>query len=176
MNKMLRILAVVSVLMLVLAGAGLAEEPKAGEQKAEAKVEDKLAFTMDGIDGKSESASKLLRGKANVLIFAQSACASCREELINMSIEAKKITDKATISVVMMDMSGSNDSLTKYLADLGVKFPAYKDPKYQIAPKFGVTVTPATAVLDSKGELVKLFRGNSPDLPDQIADLLKGVK
>lgn len=179
MKKTLSIMAALSLLLFAVGGVGAAEEKKA-EAPAEAKKAeapaDKLAFPLSSIDGKAESAAKILRGKPTVLIFAQTACASCRDEMMALAPLYLKVKDKVAFAVVFVDMNASNEQLRKYLDDMGLPYQGYRDPKFEIAPKFGVSFTPVTVVLDSKGEQTASFRGFSPDLVEKVRKAIDDAK
>lgn len=162
------------ILLCLTLALGLSLPALAQEKKAEEKP-DPLAFPMTDLADKTEQASKILRGKATVLAFAQSACGACREELGMLTVMAQEQKGKYNFYVVMVDMSGNGPNLQKFLDDLGVNLKGFKDPKFVVAGKFNVGTTPSTVILNPKGEAVEMIRGFSPEMKDSILKSLQAA-
>lgn len=106
-------------------------------------------------DGTASLAS--YRGKVVFLNFWASWCAPCREEVPLLTRFQDKLGDRGTVLGVTYkdDPEASRDFARRF----GVNYPSLRDSKLELAPEYGTRALPETFVVDAKGRLVAVSRG-----------------
>src|SRR4051794_38998990 len=97
------------------------------------------------------------RGKVVVLNFWASWCPPCRQEAPLLAKFQKSLAPNGTVLGVTYkdEPSASLGFAHKY----GLTYPSLFDGKLQMAPKYGTTALPETFVIDRRGRIVALSRG-----------------
>ena len=97
------------------------------------------------------------RGKVVVLNFWASWCTPCRQEAPLLSRFQRTLEPRGTVLGVTYkdETSASLDFARRY----GITYPSLYDGKLQMAPKYGTTALPETFVIDGRGRIVALSRG-----------------
>ena len=110
------------------------------------------------LDGSSRQSLAALRGKVVVLNFWASWCPPCENEAPVLERAQRKLssTGGTVLGVTYKDdADASRDFVRKYK----LTYPSLRDDRLDLAPKYGTTKLPETFVLDKRGRVVALSRG-----------------
>ena len=130
-------------------------------------------FSISMLSGKTLSSVDLLKNNKTVLItFIQTACSSCKGEIIELNKLVKQSKAKVAVIPVAVDMRSGKDFLENYKTENGVDFDFGIDPKFSVPFMFGLSFTPATVVLQD-GKVFKIFRGYDDTIKAELAELFK---
>lgn len=111
------------------------------------------------LDGRSRKSLAELRGKVVVLNFWASWCDPCREEapiLQRAHERLQKDGDGTVLGVTYKDFA---DESRAFERKLGITYPSLRDDKLELAPEFGTVRLPETFVLDARGRIAAVSRG-----------------
>jgi cytochrome c biogenesis protein CcmG/thiol:disulfide interchange protein DsbE len=109
------------------------------------------------LDGAGTRSLADYRGKVVVLNFWASWCAPCREEAPLLERFQRTLGARGTVLGVTYkdDPSASIAFARKY----ALTYPSLRDSKLQLAPDYGTRALPETFVIDGRGRIVALSRG-----------------
>jgi cytochrome c biogenesis protein CcmG/thiol:disulfide interchange protein DsbE len=97
------------------------------------------------------------RGKVVVLNFWASWCTPCREEAPLLERVHKRLGSRGTVlGVTYKDYEADSRS---FMRKLGLTYPSLRDDQLELAPEYGTSALPETFVLDRRGRIVALSRG-----------------
>jgi cytochrome c biogenesis protein CcmG/thiol:disulfide interchange protein DsbE len=109
------------------------------------------------LDGPGSASLADYRGKVVFLNFWASWCPPCREEAPLLSRFQHQLGDRGTVlGVTYKDDPEASIAFAKKYA-LG--YPSLRDSKLELAPEYGTRALPETFVIDGKGRIVAVSRG-----------------
>lgn len=128
-------------------------------------------FSITMLSGKTASIAEMQKSNKTIVItFIQTACSSCKGEIIELNKLAKQSKANVVVVPVAVDMRSGKDFLENYKTENAVDFDFGIDPKFSIPIKFGITFTPATVVIQD-GKVAKIFRGYDEAVQGELAKL-----
>ncbi len=128
---------------------------KRGEQPAAPAS----SVSLPTLDGRSSMALDDLRGKVVVLNFWASWCDPCREEAPILERAQQRLQRAGAGTVLGVTYKDFADESRKFERELKLTYPSLRDDKLELAPKFGTSKLPETFVLDRRGRVVAISRG-----------------
>jgi cytochrome c biogenesis protein CcmG/thiol:disulfide interchange protein DsbE len=97
------------------------------------------------------------RGKVVFLNFWASWCPPCREEVPLLTRFQDKLGTRGTVlGVTYKDDPAKSQAFAE---KFGINYPSLRDSKLELAPEYGTRALPETFVVDAKGRLVAVSRG-----------------
>ncbi len=151
MTKKFLMFAMAMVLALPLL-AGAEEAPQFGKEVGQALK----PFDLKQVDGPNVTLASLA-GKKTALVFMQSSCTQCRDEMKAINAMYDNIKDKVNVAAIGVDIEPAR--LTQYKSAYKIQFPILLDPDFTVPTSIGVRVTPATIILDKDGKIARKILG-----------------
>jgi cytochrome c biogenesis protein CcmG/thiol:disulfide interchange protein DsbE len=110
------------------------------------------------LDGSSRQSLAALRGKVVVLNFWASWCPPCEDEAPVLERAQRKLASSGgtVLGVTYKDDAGASRD---FMRAHKLSYPSLRDDRLDLAPKYGTTKLPETFVLDKRGRVVALSRG-----------------
>jgi cytochrome c biogenesis protein CcmG/thiol:disulfide interchange protein DsbE len=124
------------------------------------------------LDGDGSASLETYRGKVVFLNFWASWCDPCRDEIPLLTRFQEKLGARGTVLGVTYkdDPEASRRFAEKY----NLTYPSLRDSKLELAPEYGTRALPETFVVDAKGRLVAVSRGQVTEefLDNALAEAL----
>lgn len=153
MTRKLLVFATVMMLALPFAAAAAdAPQPQYGKEIGQALK----PFDLKQVEGPNVTLESLA-GKNTVLIFMQSSCTQCRDEMKTVNAMYEQIKGKVNVAAIGVDIDPAR--LTQYKGAYKIQFPILLDPEFTVPTSVGVRVTPATIVIDKEGKIAQKILG-----------------
>ncbi len=100
-----------------------------------------------------------LRGQVVVLNFWASWCKPCRTEAPILERAHKRLSASGTGTVLGVTYNDSTPASAKFADEYGMSFPSVRDVGTKLAQRYGTIRVPETFVIDRRGRIVDVFRG-----------------
>jgi cytochrome c biogenesis protein CcmG/thiol:disulfide interchange protein DsbE len=97
------------------------------------------------------------RGKVVFLNFWASWCPPCRQEAPLLSRFQRQLGTRGT--VLGVTYKDDPDASLAFARKYGLHYPSLRDSKLELAPEYGTRALPETFVIDPRGRIVALSRG-----------------
>jgi cytochrome c biogenesis protein CcmG/thiol:disulfide interchange protein DsbE len=113
---------------------------------------------LPSLDGDGQTRLADLRGRIVVLNFWASWCGPCEQEAPALERAQHTLQAKGgtVLGVTYKDYAADS---RRFVKRFKLSYPTLRDDKLQLAPKFGTTKLPETFVLDRRGRVVAISRG-----------------
>jgi len=114
--------------------------------------------SLPGLEGNPATSLAALRGKVVVLNFWASWCDPCRAEAPTLEHAQQRLQQEngTVLGVTYKDFAGDS---RKFVSQYHLTYPSVRDDQLRLAPKFGTSKLPETFVIDRRGRIVAISRG-----------------
>jgi peroxiredoxin len=114
------------------------------------------------------------RGKWLLLVFWETTCAACREELPDIQTYYNRMTPGKMNILTVNAMNRSEGILASFLQSRNLTLPVVLDPDGAITTTYKITQFPTLFFIDSKG-IIRFVYNQRLQNTDQIADVVLSV-
>ena len=134
------------------------------------------AFAATTLDG-AEVGIEDLTGDPFMLNIWATWCAPCRAEMPELQELHDRYADQGFQVVgVSVDDRGSLGTIEAFIAEIGIDFPIYHDPSWEIVDSYSLLGLPGTFLVDGEGTVVRRwmgpFRPMEEDVQEDVRELL----
>lgn len=98
-----------------------------------------------------------LRGRAVLINFWASWCEPCRAEMPSLQELSRAHSD--TLVVLAVNLKESEPTITRFVQRTDLRLPVLRDADGAIARAWGVRIYPSTVLIDAKGRVKSVVRG-----------------
>jgi len=130
-------------------------------------------FTASTLDGGEFDGGDLVGAPYMLNIWA-TWCAPCRHEMPAL----QRLHDSYSrhgfqVVGVSVDDRGSRKTIREFLDELGIDFPIYHDPSWEISDKYGLLGLPGTFLMDEQARLVQRWTGGFDPMTREVRDQVR---
>ena len=137
-----------------------------GKEKEEPTLPSAPDFTLQTLDGKEVTLSKL-KGKVILLDFWATWCAPCRESIPHL-IQLYKTYQKNGLEVIGMNMDrGDMDTVRHFIKSIDIPYPIVITPDH-VERSYGVIGLPTTILIDKEGKIREKILGFTSEIAKQM--------
>lgn len=115
------------------------------------------------LDGDGVSSLAALRGKVVVLNFWASWCGPCESEAPVLVRAQEQLERSGAGTVLGVTYKDDAEASRDFVRKFKLSYPSLRDDKLELAPKYGTIKLPETFVLDGRGRVIALSRGEISD-------------
>jgi thiol-disulfide isomerase/thioredoxin len=116
-----------------------------------------------------------LRGRAVLINFWASWCEPCRAEMPSLQALAQ-LHGPENLRVLAVNFKEPAPAVQRFVSHTGLNLPVALDPQGQVARQWGITVFPSTVLINAKGRVQGVVRGEldwlSPQATQWVSPLL----
>lgn len=98
-----------------------------------------------------------LRGRAVLINFWASWCEPCRAEM--PSLQALAAHNPGKLVMLAVNLKESEPTITRFVQRTGLGLPVLRDADGALARAWGVSIYPSTVLIDSRGRVKSVVRG-----------------
>jgi thiol-disulfide isomerase/thioredoxin len=109
-----------------------------------------------------------LRGRAVLINFWASWCEPCRAEMPSLQALAQQQGPEQLL-VLAVNFKEALPAVQRFVSGSALRLPVLLDPQGQVARQWGITVFPSTVLINAKGQVQGMVRGELDWLSPQAA-------
>lgn len=113
-------------------------------------------FDVTDLNGKTWRQNDL-RGRAVLINFWASWCEPCRAEMPSLQALAEQNSGK--LVVLAVNLKESEPTISRFAQRTGLSLPVVRDADGALARAWGVSVYPSTVLIDARGRVTSVVRG-----------------
>lgn len=156
--------------------SSLAHAPTAEAAERNRRTDNKQAHGWTTLDGERIALDKYLSEQNIVVLdFYATWCAPCRAQTPHLVRLHKEYASRG-LRIVGLNVGGEEDlaEIPKYMSEFRITY-QLATPDKELADYYlwDNTAIPQTFVLDRRGQLIKRFVGDQPDLPVQLDQIIR---
>lgn len=129
------------------------------------------SFKAKTIDGQ-ELSSKALRGKKVLILFFNTHCRACRQELRYINEKLGDTRKNKRVLIVAVGRDNSGEELLAFRSAMKLDLAMIADPERQIYKLFAKSQIPRTYLFNKRGELIHQTRNFIREKCDEMLELL----
>ena len=132
-------------------------------------------FSASAMDGTPVTVEDLLGAPYMLNIWA-TWCAPCRQEMPELQELHNAYADQGFRVVgVSVDDKGSADLIRTFTEELGIDFPIYHDPSWEIVDSYSLLGLPGTFLVDAEGIVVRKWMGPFRPMDEDVQDDVQAI-
>ena len=133
------------------------------------------AFEASTLDGDDFNGVDLVGAPYMLNIWA-TWCAPCRHEMpVLQELHQAHAGQDFQVVGVSVDDRGARATIRAFIAEVGVTFPIYHDPSWEIMDTYGLNGLPGTFLVDAEGRFVRSWKGDFTPLADVVQESVRQV-
>ena len=130
-------------------------------------------WTLKDLDGGRYTLSENLGNGPMMLLFWATWCRPCKQEMKEYKSIFENYQEKGVqILAIAEDNSKTQGKVRSYIRSVGYEFTVLLDPTREVLKSYGGVSLPDTVILDSMGEVQKIYRGKIQKI-DELSELLE---
>jgi cytochrome c biogenesis protein CcmG/thiol:disulfide interchange protein DsbE len=115
--------------------------------------------TLPVLGGQAQRSLEGYKGKVLVLNFWASWCEPCRSEAPVLEKTQKALQADGGGTVIGATYNDTPDASSRFVHDFGLTYPSVRDVGTKLAKDYGTRALPETFVIDARGRVVAISRG-----------------
>lgn len=127
-------------------------------------------ITLQTLDGSGTVKLDEFHGRPVLLTFWASWCGPCRVELPELERLYSELAGEGFV-LLTINVDTSPSVATRFMSKLGVSLPVYRMSQRDLVA-LGINALPTNILLDREGMAIRLYRGYSPIVPEEIRKLV----
>ncbi len=132
-------------------------------------------FAAVALDG-SEVTSADLVGAPYMLNIWATWCAPCREEMPELQELHDAYADQGFQVVgVSVDDRGAADQIGAFIDEIGISFPIYHDPSWEIMDAYLLLGLPGSFLIDAEGRIARKWAGPFHPMAADVQNDVRGI-
>ncbi len=132
-------------------------------------------FAAVDLDGRAVTSAELL-GAPYILNIWATWCAPCRHEMPELQELHDAYSDRGFQVVgVSVDDRGAADQIRSFIEEIGITFPIYHDPSWEIMDSYLLLGLPGSFLIDAEGRIARKWTGPFRPMEEDVRDDVRAL-